>query len=75
VRAWSANIPDGSIPSSLDSETLLDETESSLADTLSVADTSAAVTTPTGPRYSKRPSHIFVLHFLSVKISILPDLF
>jgi hypothetical protein len=58
VRAWSASVPpSASILSSPD--TLLDETESSLADTVSVAGASSTATT--GPRYSKRPSHTLVL--------------
>jgi hypothetical protein len=55
VRAWSANIPSTSFLSSADSTTVLDETESSFAETLSVAGTSAGPTSPAGPRYSKRP--------------------
>jgi hypothetical protein len=58
VRAWSASVPpSASILSSPD--TLLDETESCLADTVSVAGASSAAMM--GPRYSKRPSHKLVL--------------
>jgi hypothetical protein len=68
VRAWSANIPSASFLSSVDSATLHDETESSFAETLSVAGTSIEPTAAAGPRYSKR---LFtpVLMFLSAQSS------
>jgi hypothetical protein len=52
VRAWSASVPSPSALSAPDSETLLDETEPSLSDTVSVADADTEGTNPTGPRYS-----------------------
>ena len=70
VRAWSASVPSASILSAPDSSTLLDETESSLTDTVSVVETTAEATSPTGPRYSKRPSHIFTPRFLYELISV-----
>jgi hypothetical protein len=62
VRAWSENVPSPSVLSAPDSQTLLDGTESSFTDTVSVAERSAEVATHTGPRYSKRPCHVFVSH-------------
>jgi hypothetical protein len=70
VRAWSASVPSASILSAPDSSTLLDETESSLTDTVRVVETTAEATSPTGPRYSKRHSHIFTPRFLYELISV-----
>jgi hypothetical protein len=61
VRAWNTSVPSAPILSAPDSDALLDETESSLTDTVSVVETSAAATSPMGPRYSKRPSRTLVL--------------
>jgi hypothetical protein len=53
-------------PSALipDSDTLLDETESSLTDALSVIEPSSYPSSPVGPRHSMCLSYIFVPHFL-----------
>jgi hypothetical protein len=56
VRAWSASVRSASVPSAPDSETLLDGTESSVTDTISVAETFTEAKSPTGPRYGQRPS-------------------
>jgi hypothetical protein len=53
VSAWSASLPSASSVVSLDSETLFDRAESLLTDTGCVAESSAVITRPAGPRYSE----------------------
>jgi hypothetical protein len=53
VGEWSSSVPNASVLSAPESDTPLDETESSLTDTTStVGKMSAAATILTGPRYS-----------------------
>lgn len=49
VSAWSESLPTASSVS--DSDTVFDQAESSVADTVSVGGTSAEITRPAGPRY------------------------
>jgi hypothetical protein len=54
VRAWSATLPSASSIGSSDGETVFDHTESSVTDTFSVAESSAEISRPAGPRHSER---------------------
>jgi hypothetical protein len=57
VSAWNASLPSASSAVSPDSETSFDRAESSLTGTGSVAESSAAITRPAGPRYGELGFH------------------
>jgi len=51
VRAWSESLHNASSQATQDSDTVIGQSESSLTDTASIAETSAEMTRPLGPRY------------------------
>lgn len=68
IQAWQAGIATPSTTAfSLDTETLLDDTESSLVETDNCVDISVGKQKPNGPRFSERPpcwyrAHLKVLY-------------
>jgi len=53
VSAWSRSLPSASSAGSQDSDTVFDQPESSVTDTVSIAETSTEMTRPPGPRYGE----------------------